>query len=268
MSIRFFYKEGGISSRRLRRIGVLCVGFLLFFFLVTPAPANAKPMRVLAGDMSHTIGLEVDSDGMLGVGAYYGYRFPSTLRGNDLLVYGRIGTPLMRDIAAGEMHALKVNVGIATHLPLRGYLAMVAGIDLAWTYHKETLGRFNSIGIEGYLHPGFQIGRGFFGLRIDYLQNILTHIKHSGVVYDAWEDRYPDSVTTPEYTAPVSGFYSNTGSVIRFSLAGYAALGERFTLTASAGYVHYMQPYAGPFDAMMIGVFPFRVSLGFDVGLY
>lgn len=268
MSIRRSPKVGKSFPRSSRRSCICCAGILIIIVLLIPTPIHAKPMRVLAGDLSHTIGLEVDSDGMLGIGAYYGYRFPSALRGNDLLVYGRIGTPLMRDIVAKNMHALKVNLGIATHLPLKGYFAMIAGIDLAWTYHKEMLGRFNSIGLEGYLHPGFQIGRGFIGIRIDYLQNILTHIKHSEVVYDAWGDRYPDSVTTPEFTAPVSGFYSNTGSVLRLSLAGYAALGERFTLTASAGYVHYIQPYAGPVDAMMIGVLPFRVSLGLDVGLY
>lgn len=131
-------------------------------------------------------------------------------------------------------------------------------------HENNEAGQFWGTGAELRVHPGYFERNWTLALDLGWQATVLTHIEHSAMVRQTFQQRYPDEAARE--SEPRDGWYAFTAHRFRVGLGGAYASSSRFALSAGLGSLFSPQKQ-GAILLFSVGQVPLYAELGMQYTL-
>lgn len=217
---------------------------------------------LIAVPTSDSLYFGVSSTSFLEVTMGYAHTFPRTAgSASAISVHGAVSVPVLLAAESGRLDTWRLEIGLDAASAIADRFEVLGGLSLYYLAQEDVLGKFSVIGAQLKLTPALHWRSGSVGLPLKLTVPLATHIRHSDVVLDTFQEMI-DENGDPIDAAPADGWYAPTGLSIHAGIGGRFDLGERIALSSELGLIWYPSKHTGILDSMMIGQLPFYLDVG------
>jgi len=212
-----------------------CVAASLALLLLPAAP-RAQPLVRPSGLDRQSARVEVNAEGMMGMGLGYGYRLEGE---RDPSLDVAVSFPLL---VAHQLDSFRASAGFSSRWISLGRAGLTGGLTLDLTTAGNDVGDFVALGVAWDLVPHWRFDTWTLGVDLGVRHRLATHISHSALARSAFEGRHTAGAAIPD-PGPRDGWYSDTATRWIAGLACSVALSRGVTVDAAGGLLLTDQPF-------------------------